>query len=139
MVGPASGFKIAKHVRTNTGTTADLSVSLAQKPGWLHGVQAFNFSSNTLVHLFLYDSSVAVTTATAPFWHGAIMFYEALSTGSLVASPGGAGFVWDNAGPIPLDNGFAYAVSGSIDPAALSTVAANLVVINTQFQTSTVG
>lgn len=137
MVGPASGFKIHAITRTNDGTSSDLSQSLAQVPGWFHGVECFNVSSNQLAHIFLYDSSGAITTASVPFWHGVIPFYGSLSSGSLTDVPGGAGFAWTLNDPIPLDHGLGYAISGSLAATALSTIAGSLIVTNLQFQTST--
>lgn len=139
MVGALSGFKIGKVTRVNDGTSSDLSQVVATQPGWLHGVQAFNVSSATLVHLKLFDSSAAITTASLPFWQGVIPFYGSLSTGSLTDIPGGAGFTWDNAGPIPFNNGLAYCIGGNIAQVSQSTIAANQAIVNLQFQTSSVG
>jgi len=135
-MGQNPNYKVAAHTRTNDGTSSDLSQLLGTSPGWLQGIQAFNTSSATLAHLFVYDTTAAVTTASAPCWQGIVPFGGQLSSGSLAVNPAGAGVVNNLVSGITLSNGLAYAVSGSFASSALSTIASGLVKVNVQFQTS---
>lgn len=136
MSGPVSGFKVGFHSRINTGDASD-QVSVAQHPGWIDGIQAFNMSSATVIFLKLYDSSAAISTALTPFWRGPIPFSGSLSTGSLADIPAAAGFTIDTNNPWPFNNGLGYALATTLADNTNTTAAANLAIINFQIQTST--
>ncbi len=126
-------YKVASHTRFNDGTSSDLSQSLAQRPGWLLSAEAFSISSVAPAHLFIYDTSVAVTTATVPIWQGVIPFSVFISGATNAAM--GAGIIADLQGRT-LNNGLAYAVSSNAAASSISTAPAGLVKVNLSYQTS---
>src|SRR4249919_2470238 len=101
-------YKVTNHTRFNDGTSSDLSQVLATHPGSLMGIQAFSYSSIGVASLFIYDTTAAVTTASAVLWQGIVPFAGVALSSNAV---GGAGFVVDFAGGITLNNGLAYAIS----------------------------
>lgn len=128
-------YRVASHTRFNDGTSSDLSQSLAQRPGWLLSVEAFGVSSAALApaHLFIFDTSAAVTTVSTPIWQGVIP-YSLFESGATRTAQGG-GFIADLANRT-LNNGLAYAISSAATVAALSTAPANSVKVNFAYQTS---
>ncbi|MES2090877.1 MAG: hypothetical protein V4532_12980 [Pseudomonadota bacterium] len=126
-------YKIASHTRFNDGTSSDLSQLLATHPGWLLSAEAFSLSSVAPAHLFIYDTTAAITTASIPMWQGLIPFSVFIS--GATNAPMGAGIIADLQGRT-LNNGLAYAVSSNAAAASLSTAPASMVKVNLSYQTS---
>ena len=127
-------YKVARHSRMNDGTSSDLSQLLATRPGWLLGVQAYSMSSVSPSHLFVYDTTAAVTTLSVPVWQAVIpysIFVEGTTRG-----PTGAGFIMDLSNGLTLDNGLAYAVSSNSSAKDMTTMPAGLAKVNLQYVTS---
>ncbi len=126
-------YRNAQHTRFNDGTSSDLSISLAQHPGWLMGVDAFSISSVGMASIFIFDTAVAVTTAMTPIWSGVVPFAGVSTAGGNI---GGGGFTKDLTMGMTLNNGLAYAISSGNTVGALSTMPANQIKVNIQFVTS---
>jgi hypothetical protein len=120
--------KSLKHVLL--GSTNDRA-GVTSVPTLLHGVQAFNVSTGVIFYVHVFDSTAMVsTTGDAAAKTFAVPAAVSPTTVSV-----GAGFIYAPSNPITLDNGFAYAIGSNLNStAAFSTVAANLGVVNFDYE-----